>query len=172
MKEVTITDLTLREAAKQGMDSFVAAFTNAIHDAIGGELSAENIGELNADQVTLLAWETLHNEVMDGGFVQLIHNGYGPFIFKNPFAKALNKMWGMRDLSKLIYEAHTLYAKYGKEIEADCSDEEFMALFEKYPEFDDLDDLFVEKEEEYTEQVARYIDNNIEKFAKIEGKQE
>jgi len=172
MKEVTITDLTLREAAKQGMDSFVAAFTNAIHDAIGGELSAENIGELNADQVTLLAWETLHNEVMDGGFVQLIHNGYGPFIFKNPFAKALNKMWGMRELSKLIYDAHTLYTKYGKEIEADCSDEEFMALFEKYPEFDDLDDLFVEKEEEYTEQVARYIDNNIEKFAKIEGKQE
>lgn len=172
MKEVTITDLSLREAAKQGMDSFVAAFTNAIHDAIGGELSAENIGELNADQVTLLAWETLHNEVMDGGFVQLIHNGYGPFIFKNPFAKALNKMWGMRELSKLIYDAHTLYTKYGKEIEADCSDEEFMALFEKYPEFDDLDDLFVEKEEEYTEQVARYIDNNIEKFAKIEGKQE
>lgn len=172
MKEVTITDLTLREAAKQGMDSFVAAFTNAIHDVIGGELSAENIGELNADQVTLLAWETLHNEVMDGGFVQLIHNGYGPFIFKNPFAKALNKMWGMRELSKLIYDAHTLYTKYGKEIEADCSDEEFMALFEKYPEFDDLDDLFVEKEEEYTEQVARYIDNNIEKFAKIEGKQE
>lgn len=172
MKEVTITDLTLREAAKQGMDSFVAAFTNAIHDAIGGELSAENIGELNADQVTLLAWETLHNEVMDGGFVQLIHNGYGPFIFKNPFAKALNKMWGIRELSKLIYDAHTLYTKYGKEIEADCSDEEFMALFEKYPEFDDLDDLFVEKEEEYTEQVARYIDNNIEKFAKIEGKQE
>jgi hypothetical protein len=172
MKEVTITDLTLREAAKQGMDSFVAAFTNAIHDAIGGELSAENIGELNADQVTLLAWETLHNEVMDGGFVQLIHNGYGPFIFKNPFAKALNKMWGMRELSKLIYDAHTLYTKYGKEIEADCSDEEFMALFEKYPEFDDLDDLFVENEEEYTEQVARYIDNNIEKFANIEGKQE
>lgn len=172
MKEVTITDLTLREAAKQGLDSFVAAFTNAIHDAIGGELSAENIGELNADQVTLLAWETLHNEVMDGGFVQLIHNGYGPFIFKNPFAKALNKMWGMRDLSKLIYDAHTLYTKYGKEIEADCSDEEFMALFEKYPEFDDLDDLFVENEEEYTEQVARYIDNNIEKFANIEGKQE
>ena len=104
---------------------------------------------------------------MDGGFVQLIHNGYGPFIFKNPFAKALNKMWNMRELSKLIYDAHSLYVKYGKEIEVDCTDEEFMALFEKYPEFDDMDDLFVEKEEEYTEQVARYIDNNLERFAKV-----
>ena len=168
MKEVTITDLTLREAAKQDMDSFVAAFTNAIHDAIGGELSTENIGELNADQVTLLAWETLHNEVMDGGFVQLIHNGYGPFIFKNPFAKSLNKMWGMRDLSKLIYDAHTLYVKYGQQLERDCTDDEFMALFEQFPEFDDFDDEFVEQEEAWTEQIARYIDEHIENFAKIE----
>jgi hypothetical protein len=104
---------------------------------------------------------------MDGGFVQLIHNGYGPFIFKNPFAKALNKMWHMRELSKLVYDAHTLYAKYGEEIEKDCTDEEFMALFEQYPEFDDLDDQFVENEEEYTQQVARYIDENIEKFANV-----
>jgi len=167
MKEVTISDSALRQAAQQGMDTFVATFVEAIRTAIGGELTADNISELNADQVTLLAWDTLHNEVMDGGFVQLIHNGYGPFIFKNPFAKALNKIWNMRELSKLIYDAHSLYVKYGKEIEVDCTDEEFMALFEKYPEFDDMDDLFVEKEEEYTEQVARYIDNNLERFAKV-----
>ena len=30
-----------------------------------------------------------------------------------------------------------------------------------------MDDEFVEKEEEWMEQIARYIDNNIEKFAKI-----
>jgi hypothetical protein len=48
--------------------------------------------------------------------VQLIHNGYGTFIFKNPFAKALKQLWGMRDLSKLIYDAHTLYAKYHEQI--------------------------------------------------------
>ena len=120
--------------------------------------------ELNSDQITLLAWQTLHDEVMDGGFVQLIHNGYGMFIFKNPLAKAL-KLWGLRDLSKLIYSAHTLYAKYHEQIERDCTDEEFMALFEQFPEFDDMDDEFVEKEEEFTEQIARYIDEHIERFA-------
>ena len=104
---------------------------------------------------------------MDGGFVQLIHNGYGPFIFKNPFAKAV-KLWGMRDLSKLIYDAHTLYNKYGANLERDCTDDEFMALFEQYPEFDDMDDMFVEQEEAWTEQIAHYIDENLERFAKIE----
>ena len=165
--EVTISDTMLRKAAGQGMDAFVEAFVTAVRQTIGGELTAETMQQLNADQVTLLAWNTLHEEVMDGGFVQLIHNGYGPFIFKNPFAKAVKQLWGMRDLSKLVYDAHTLYVKYHEQIERDCTDEEFMALFEQLPEFDDLDDEFVEREEEWTEQIARYIDEHLERFAVI-----
>ncbi len=166
MIEVTINDAALRQAAGEGMDAFVACFVNSVRDAIGGELTAETMAQLNSDQITLLAWQTLHDEVMDGGFVQLIHNGYGPFIFKNPFAKAV-KLWGMRDLSKLVYDAHTLYNKYHEQLERDCTDEEFMALFEQFPEFDDMDDEFVEREEEWTELVARYIDDHLENFAKI-----
>ena len=167
MRDVFVSDDALRKAAAEGMDAFVGIFVKAIREAIGGELTAETMGELNSDQITLLAWDTLHEEVMDGGFVQLIHNGYGPFIFKNPFAKALGKLWGMRELSKMIYDGHTLYEKYGSEITKDCTDEEFMALFERFPEFDDLDDRFVENEEEYTEQIARYIDEHIDRFATI-----
>ena len=167
MKQVIIQDATLQKAATEGMDAFVGAFVVAIKEAIGGELTADTLSELNSDQITLLAWDTLHQEVMDGGFVQLIHNGYGPFIFKNPFAKAV-KLWGMRELSKLVYDAHSLYVKYHEQIERDCTDDEFMALFEQFPEFDDLDDEFVEREEEWTEQVAHYIDEHIEKFANVE----
>ena len=157
----------MREAAGEGMDAFVGCFVSATKEAIGGELTAETMAELNSDQVTLLAWDILHEEVMDGGFVQLIHNGYGPFIFKNPLAKAL-KLWGLRELSKLIYSAHTLYIKYGEQIERDCTDDEFMALFEQFPEFDDLDDTFVEEEENWTADIAHYIDENIERFANVE----
>lgn len=167
MIEVRVKDSALREAAGEGMDAFVGCFVGAIKEAIGGELTAETMAELNSDQVTLLAWDVLHEEVMDGGFVQLIHNGYGSFIFKNPLAKAL-KLWGLRELSKLIYSAHTLYIKYGEQIERDCTDDEFMALFEQFPEFDDLDDTFVEEEENWTADIAHYIDEHIERFATIE----
>ena len=64
--------------------------------------------------------------------------------------------------------AHTLYVKHHETLEKECSDEEFMALFEQHPDFDDLDDTFVEQEEQWTAQIAQYIDNNIEKFAFIE----
>ena len=166
MIEVRIKDAALLEAAAAGMDSFVRVFVESIRAAIGGELTEESMAELTADQVTLLAWDILHEEVMDGGFVQLIHNGYGPFIFKNPFAKAV-KLWGLRDLSKLIYDAHTLWLKYREQIERELTDEEFMALFEQMPEFDELDDAFIENEEEWTSLIAHYIDDHIGNFAII-----
>lgn len=168
MKQIVIKDNDLSQAALEGMDQFLGMFIKAIRDAIGGEPTEETMAELNADQMTLLCWDTLHEEVMSGGFIQLIHNGYGPFIFKNPFAKALNKMWHMRDLSKKIYELHTLWLENREELERDCTDDEFMALYERFPQFDDYDDWFIENEEELTEQIAHYVDENIEKFAKVE----
>ena len=168
MIEVKVKDAALQQAAAEGMDAFVQVFVDCIRTAIGGELTAESMAELNADQVTLLAWDILHGEVMDGGLVQLIHNGYGPFIFKNPFAKAV-KLWGMRDLSKLIYEAHTLWLKHRDEIERELTEDEFMALFEQMPDFDDLDDQFVEHEEEWTSMIAHYVDEHIEQFALIDN---
>ena len=166
MIEVIVKDADLQKAAMEGMDAFIGVFTKAIHGAIGGDLTAENMGELNADQITLLSWEILHDELMDGGFVQLIYNGYGPFIFKNPFAKAL-RQWEMREPSKLVYDAHTLWLKHRERIEKEMSDEEFMALFEQFPDFEDLDDKFIENEEVWTEDIAHYIDDHLEKFAKI-----
>jgi len=166
--EIKIKEEDVVKAAGEGMDAFVELFRNSILTAIGGELNAETMPLLNADQITLLAYMTLREEVMDGGFVQLIHNGYGPFIFLNPFAKAM-RLWGAREFQKLIYKGRELFVEHEKELTRDCTDEEFMALFEQYPEFDDLDDEFIEMEEEVTEIVARYVDEHLEKFAEIEA---
>ena len=166
MLEVTVRDTALQKAAEQGMDAFLQTFIDAIYQAIGGELTADTMSQLNADQITLLAYDILHKEVMDGGFIQLIHNGYGAFIFHNPFDKAV-RAWGMIDLFRIMKKCHNLYRNYGEEIERDCSEDEFMALFEKYPEFDDYDDTFVENEERWTSEIANYVDQHIDKFAKI-----
>ena len=56
MIEVKINDARLQQAAEAGMDEFVKAFVDAIREAIGGELTAETMAQLNSDQITLLAW--------------------------------------------------------------------------------------------------------------------
>ena len=163
---IRIPESEIIRAASEGMDAFIQVFYDAIMDAIGGELNEATMQELNGEQITLLAYIMLRNEVMDGGFVQLIHNGYGGFIFLNPFAKAM-RLWGAHDFSKLVYKGRKLFEQHGEALTNDCSDEEFMALFEQFPEFDELDDEFVECEEEVTELIARYVDEHIEKFAEI-----
>ena len=163
---IRIPESEIIRAASEGMDAFIQAFYDAIMDAIGGELNETTMQELNGEQITLLAYIMLRNEVMDGGFVQLIHNGYGGFIFLNPFAKAM-RLWGAHDFSKLVYKGRKLFELHGEALTKDCSDEEFMALFEQFPEFDELDDEFIECEEEVTELIARYVDEHIEKFAEI-----
>lgn len=156
------------EAAQLGMDAFVEMFYNEVMASIGGELNAESMQRLTPDQITLVAYCIYREEVMDGGHVQLIHNGYGPFIFLNPFAKAM-RLWGAKEFSKLVYSGRKFYEENQQALTKDCSDEEFMAIYENYPDADDLDDEFIIMEEEVTEIVAHYIDENLANFAEIEA---
>lgn len=164
---IKIKEETLRKAAAEGMDAFIEAVVQAMKDGCGGELTAEALQKLTPDQVTLWGWHILHSELMDGGYVQLIHNGYGPFFFDNPFPKAM-KLWGLRDLSKQLYKARKLYMEHKDKLTQDCSDEDFMALFEQFPEFDGLDDEFVEEEERLTAMVAAYVDDHLYDFVETE----
>ena len=167
MMQVKIKDTTLQQAAEAGMDEFVNAVVGAINEAIDGRLTTETMSQLTSDQITLLAWSIMHEEMMDGGMIQLIHNGYGGFIFLNPTDKAFRN-WGMQELYKLINKSHYYYKLYHEDIErSNMTDEEFMALYEKYPVFDDFDDAFVENEEEWTSKVAFYIDEHIEEMVTI-----
>ena len=164
--KVTVKDYVLRQAAEAGMDEFIKVFTDAIYDFIGGKLNADNMGMLNSDQITLLAYVILRDNVMDGGFVELIHNGYGGFIFLNPFGKAVRE-WGLQDLYKIIRKCHRYYVIHHESLEKDCTQEEFDALYEQFPVFDDFDDAFVESEENFTSGVAHYVDEHIDNFATI-----
>lgn len=166
MNEIRINDSVLQNAAKSGMDEFVNVFYNAILEHNGGQITESMMNSVNSDQMTLVVFRVLHDEVMDGGFVQLIYNGYGPFVFFNPFAKAV-RGWGLEDLAALVNKAGKLFRKYGREIQMERTDEEFMAMFEKYPEFDELDDKFIENEERWVAEIAAYIDEHINDFAQI-----
>ena len=174
-----VKDEALREAAGKGMDEFIGVIVDAIKKGVGGDLSAETMPKLTADQITLLAYIMLRDELMDGGFIQLIHNGYGPFFFRNPFDKAV-RQWGEKvqeitgvkgnedtnliGLCRLLRRVRKCYDKYHNQIEKDMSDDDFMALYEQLDMFDDFDDEFVSNEESYTEDVARYVDENILEF--------
>ena len=153
-KKITVSDEALRRAAGEGMDEFLRVFTDRYMPL------------LNGMQHTLLGYRIFCEEVNEGGFVQLIQNGYGPYIFLNPFAKAMRLM-GAKEFSKLVYEAKKIYDAHREDLEQERDEDEFMAMYEQYEEFDDLEEQFMDMEEEVTEQVARYVDEHLDQFAEI-----
>lgn len=164
--KIQIKDELLAKAANEGMDAFIQCVVDGIKAYVGEELTEDALKVLTADQITLWGYVILRDELCDGGFIQLIHNGYGPFFFLNPFAKAM-RLWGLKDFSKFIYRARELYEEHREAIECELTDEEFMALYEQFPEFDDLDDEFIAEEEAITTKVAVYLDDHLLDFIDI-----
>lgn len=163
---IQIKDSQLAAAAQKGMDEFLQVFTDAYLEAIGGNLTAENMSLLNGSQHTLLAHRFFQDEMRDGGFVQLIQNGYGGYIFSNPFAKAI-KQFGAVELSKLVYKAKEIYDPNKTELERETTEEEFNAMYVDFEVFDDLEEMYFEMEERQTSLIAAYVDEHITDFAEI-----
>jgi len=163
---IQIKDRALAASAQKGMDEFLQVFTDAYLEAIGGKLTPENMPLLNGSQHTLLAYRFFQDEMRDGGFVQLIQNGYGGYIFANPFAKAI-KQFGAIELSKLIYKAKEIYDPNKAKLERETTDEEFNAMYVDFEAFDDLEEMYFEMEERQTALIAAYVDEHIADFADI-----
>ena len=154
--KIAITDEALRRGAEEGMDGFLKVFIDKYLEVTGGVVNAETMPLLNGYQHSLLGYHFLREEINEGGFVQLIQNGFGPYIFDNPFAKAMRQ-----------FGAKKIYDENRADLEKDRDDEEFMAMYEQYEAFDELEEQFMDMEESVTARIAEYVDNHIEEFAEI-----
>lgn len=148
----------LDTAWNEGHEAYIRTLTDAYLERIGGELTPETIGLLTADQLTLLAYRYLLDEVMQGGFIQLIQNGLGPFVLDGPFAMMMKKHWGLRDFGNFIYDVQHEYHRHRDELEADLDEEQFMALYEQQEAMNELGDDFLDDyQESVTPAIAQYV---------------
>lgn len=148
-----------------GSADFITFVTDAYLDAVGGQLTADNMELLSVEQHALLCYRYMLDEVMEGGFIQLIVNGYGPYVLEGPFPYVVKKEWGMKDFSKLLFEAKKQYNLHKEDLLRDMSEEDFMAMYE---ELDDLnmlgDDFLDDHQEQVSPAVAEMVMKNIEKY--------
>ena len=166
METIKISDEALRKGAEEGMDGFLQVFIDKYLEVTGGEINASTMPLLNGHQHTLLGYHFFREELNVGGFVQLIQNGYGPYIFDNPFAKAM-RLLGLKEFSKLVYAAKKIYDENKADLEKERDDDAFMAMYEEYEEFDELEEKFMEMEEYVTAKLAEYVDEHLDLFAEV-----
>ena len=147
--------------------NYIEAITDAYLNTLDGQLTEYNMDVLTPNQHTLLAYRYILDEVMEGGFIQLIQNGYGPYVLDGPFAMMMKKHWELVDFGKFMYEVKKEYHLHKAELEADLNEEQFMALYEQQEKMNELGDEFLDKYQEIvTPSIADYVRKNEEKFVR------
>lgn len=158
MSTFKIEKTELNQAWEDGPENYIRFITDAYAQALGAGITADNIDMLSTDQHTLNAYRILLDEVMTGGFIQLIQNGYAPYVLDGPFPLIIKKMWGFKDFGKFLYEVKKEYHKHEAELTAELSEEEFMALYEQYDTLNELGDDFLDDyQEDMTPAIAGYV---------------
>lgn len=131
--------------------------TDSLLASVGGQLTDANMDHLSIDDHCLLAYRYLRDEVMEGGFIQLIQNGYGPYVLLGPFPMLMKKQWGLRDFGQLLFDVAREYKRNRQQLEADKTDDEFMAQYEQFETINELgDDYLDDFEETVTPAIAQY----------------
>lgn len=144
---------------------FIRYVTDEYLSAIGGCLTAETMDRLSPNQHSLMCYRYVLDEVMEGGFIQLILNGYAPYVLDGPFPYTVKKEWGMREFAKLLYAVKTEYHKNEELLSRDMDDDEFMALYEQLDDLNCLGDSFLDDHQEaVTPAVVAMIMRDIDKY--------
>ena len=153
--------------------AFIQWVTDGYLAAIGGALTAENMEMLSAEQHAVLCYRYVLDEAMEGGFIQLIMNGFAPYVLEGPFPYVVKKEWGniagqektMKDFSKLLYSVKSEYHQHQEDFSNEMTDEEFMAMYEQLEDLNELGDDFLDKhQEEVTPLVAKMIVDHLDTY--------
>jgi tetratricopeptide (TPR) repeat protein len=127
---------------------------------LGGKVMTDYF---NNSQLTLMAYYFFYEQVSNGGFIQLVQNGYGDFIFNTPFSETI-KTWGAEEACEIIEKARIIYEKYEDELKKETTEEEFLELYSEITDFEPLEEDFFEIMKDETETIRRYVEENADDF--------
>ena len=118
----------------------------------------------NESQITLLFYGVLYNQVQNGGFLQLIFNGYAPYIFSEPMVNGL-KEFGAVATAELIKSITNTCLQIANKIDK-TSLKSLSKNYSQYPEFEDYDNAFYANNG--LKEVRNYVSLNLSNYITIE----
>jgi hypothetical protein len=101
--------------------------------------------------------------VTNGGFIQLVQNGYGGFVFNSPFSETI-KTWGAEKTAEIVERANIIYDEYKNELERETSMEEFSELYSEITDFEPLEEEFYKIMDDETSTIKKYVEENAHDF--------
>lgn len=160
MNEKVVVSKKLLAKQESDIDYLIEVF-NALREVSADDQEAF-FNESSNDQISLMIYTYLYDQVQNGGFIQLIFNGYAPYIFNSPLSSSLSK-WGAIETATLLDEmtndAHQVVAYLeDKEFTADVLSD----TYPKFPQFEDYDKRFYENTG--IPEIKKFVETHLEEI--------
>jgi hypothetical protein len=150
---------------KQGSDRIFDLYellSAPLHEELYVRQDFNFLDELSEGQQLLISYDYVRMQVQQGGFIQLIQNGYIGLL---PDMPGWLNMIGATNMAQVIDDALKVYVLNRELLDKQTSIEEFAKLYEELKEFEIIDDRFRRADEETVEKIVAYIKEHIEAFA-------
>ena len=98
------------------------------------------MGAMSPTERLILSFDYVQMQVLAGGFIQLIQNGYVELLV--PAIEGLQQLELAPGMISLLDDVLRVYVLNRDALDRDTSVEEFGRLYEEYKEFESLDDQF------------------------------
>lgn len=156
---------TLKQIQTSGdLNEYYDLLCQPLHEELYKRQDFSFFDELTDGQQMLICYDYIQNHVLQGGFIQLIQNGYVNMLVPMP---AWLEVVGDKDMAILIDDALKAYVQNRDILDKETSVEEFATLYEQLPVFAPLDERFVELHPETVNKMLQFATIHIDEFLQI-----
>ena len=160
----TIPAATLAGAASD--DEYLYLVVEAYEQLASPSAPLTKLDSFTNEAAVLLLFSTLKGQVENGGFIQLIQNGYGPAIFDSPLSQDLAR-WGATQTAELLDQARAIYQAHRAYLVRPRALAEFSALYKEFIQFEFLENQFYDLAASQTASVRAYVAQHLSQFARV-----
>ncbi|MBN8669820.1 MAG: DUF4375 domain-containing protein [Chitinophagales bacterium] len=154
------------EAAKQAGDDNALwdMFIQPLHEELYRRQDFNFLDDLSEGQQLLISYDYVQMQVLQGGFIQLIQNGYIGLL---PTMPGWLEVVGCHEMAKVIDNVLKVYVLNREELDKQTSVEEFARLYDEFQEFVTLDEDFHRLHPQVFTTLLQYAIHHTEEFLKL-----
>jgi len=156
------TDEYKKVISSGDMNAYYDLLCQPLHEELYRRQDFSFFDELSEGQQMLICYDYIQNHVLQGGFIQLIQNGYVKMLV--PMPQWLHAA-GDSQMAQVIDDALKAYVHNRDILDKETTVEEFAGLYELLPDFPPLDELFKQYHPKTVETMLNYATNHIHEFA-------
>lgn len=170
MYRMNIHDAYLPTLSRQKLNTlFSGSNSSQVYEQLAAPLHEELyrrgdfnfLDVLSTGQQLLLSYDYVRMQTLQGGFIQLLHNGYVGLL---PDMPAWLKHIGDEPMAQLIDDVLKVYVLNHTLIDKQTTPEEFARLYDELKEFEILDERFRELDLQTVDRMVTYAKTYPEQF--------